>query len=475
MPDETRIENFGRNVVFSPRHIYAPKAEADLLLILEQHEDDSFRVGGSLHAWSEAAKTDSVFIDLKHLNDISVDSVDDMQIVTVGGGCTIHRLLHELRVRYDLTMPALGLIDKQTIAGAISTGTHGSGRHSLSHYVRSVRVASFDRETGHAVVTTILEGKQLRAARCSLGCMGIILSVCFEVRPTYNVEEVAIRVPSVREAIALEPEYPLQQFYLIPWSWEIFTHSRRESNSKRSWQASIYRWHWLFGIDIGIHLIVCFLSRTLQNPRITKFFYRHILKRLLITRWSVVDRSDKVLTMAHDLFRHIEIELFVSSDELEATMEYTQCLLGFLGGERNDLPEMWTSKLETEALLEPLQSLHGTYTHHYPICVRKVLPDDTLISMASGDEPRYALSFISYHRVNERDPFFAFAEFLAYSTSALFSARPHWGKVCPLDDHALDSLYPGLLPFRAACQEQDPSGRFASSWAKSHLGVGRSE
>lgn len=475
MPDQTCIENFGGNVEFSPAHIYVPNSEAELLQILDKHSRESFRVGGSLHAWSEAAKTDGVFIDLKNLRDVSVESIEGRRIVSVGGGCTVHNLLLELRINFNLTMPTVGLIDKQTIAGAISTGTHGSGRHSLSHYVRSVRIAIFDQTTGRSCIQTIEAGPALRAARCSLGCMGIIVSVSFEVRPTYNVEEVAKRVPSVKAAMDLEDEYPLQQFYLLPWSWQLFTHSRRESESRRSWHAPIYRWHWLIAIDIGLHLVICLLSRTLRNASITKLFYRHVMNRVLMTNWRVVDRSDQVLTMEHALFRHIEIEIFVTEDKLESTVDFVKCLLVVLGGETNQLPERWAKQLEAVDLLEPVLSLYATYTHHYPICIRKVLPDDTSISMASGSVPRYALSFISYARARDRHGFCAFADLLAYSTAELFSARPHWGKVCPLDNQTLNSLYNELPEFRESCQERDPGGQFANHWTQSHLQLGPSE
>ena len=469
MPDPTRIENFGRNVKFSPAQIFAPKSETELLQILDKHPNESFRVGGSLHAWSELAKTDCVFIDLRNISDVSVESVDGRQIASVGGGCTVHNLLRELRTNYDLTMPTVGLIDKQTIAGAISTGTHGSGRHSLSHYVRSIRIAMFDQTTGRSTIQTIDGGTALRAARCSLGCMGVIVSVSFEVRPTYNIEEVSKRVPSVRAAIDLEADYPLQQFYLLPWSWQLFTHSRRESEADRSWHAPIYRWHWLLGIDIGLHLLICLMSRTLRNASITKFFYRHVMNRLLMTNWRVVDRSDKALTMEHALFRHIEIEIFVIADKLEETVDFVQCLLKLLGGETNQLPQRWADQLEAVDLLEPVLSLHATYAHHYPICIRKVLPDDTSISMASGAVPRYALSFISYARPHDRSSFHAFADLLAYSTAELLSARPHWGKVCPLDNETLNSLYEDLPEFRRSCRERDPSGQFANQWTQNHL------
>ena len=81
-------------------------------------------------------------------------------LTTVGGGCTIRRFVKLLN-KHDLATPSVGLITSQTIAGAISTGIHGSGCQSLSHYIKSVRLAVIDTETGQAVVRTYDRGPEL--------------------------------------------------------------------------------------------------------------------------------------------------------------------------------------------------------------------------------------------------------------------------------------------------------------------------
>ena len=87
-----------------------------------------------------------------------------------------------------MTLPTIGTVTRQTIAGAISTATHGSGRSSLSHYVRAVRVAAYDAG-GRPWVYEWRSGPDLRAARCGLGCTGIILSVTIECVPVHDVAE----------------------------------------------------------------------------------------------------------------------------------------------------------------------------------------------------------------------------------------------------------------------------------------------
>jgi len=63
----------------------------------------------------------------------------DRRLFSVGADCQLERLLSELQRLKQWTLPSLGLIAEQTVAGAVSTGTYGSGRNSLSQYVVSVR------------------------------------------------------------------------------------------------------------------------------------------------------------------------------------------------------------------------------------------------------------------------------------------------------------------------------------------------
>ena len=114
----------------------------------------------------------------------------------------------------------------------------------------------------------------------------------------------------------------------------------------------------------------------------------------------------------------------------------------------------------------------GAYTHHYPVCIRKVLPDDTLISPASeGPEAWYAVSLISYAPPSERKGFEAFAKIFAESFARLFGGRPHWGKHCPLTFPEIDQLYPRLSEFREICDRADPEGRFRNEFVCSRLGL----
>jgi FAD/FMN-containing dehydrogenase len=181
-------KNFGRNHVLKPSSAYTPADEQEVLQILDKHRGQRIRAVGSLHSWSDAILGGDVLLNLRRFNTVQLQSDGDQFVATVGAGCQIKRLLKEL-ARDGATLHSLGLITEQTIAGAISTGTHGSGRHSMSHYVEEVRLARYDDSTGQAFIEEINAGESLQAARCSLGSLGIILSVKLRCRAQYNVQE----------------------------------------------------------------------------------------------------------------------------------------------------------------------------------------------------------------------------------------------------------------------------------------------
>lgn len=480
------ITNFGGNVSFTPRHIYQPRSEAEVLEILGKHRGQRIHASGSLHAWSEAAKSDEVYLTLQHLSSVEVTQDDAGSLATIGAGCQIKRALAELD-KQGLTLPSVGLISEQTIAGATATGTHGSGKHCLSQYLETVRIAHYDA-AGEPCITTITGslpgvtgslpglpgGNDLAAARCSLGCLGIIVAVTVRPRPQYFVEECLALYPDLSSVLAQEIDWPLQQFYFIPWLGRYLGQHRREvarqgtpGKTTRSWIAGLYRLYWFWTIDLGLHVILRLIVQIFRSPAAAKFFYRRLAMTTVLRGWHVIDKSQDQLIIEHELFRHIEMELFVRRDELAVALDFLrQAFIEFDGGQGFD--EETRAGLAQFDLLEELDAQRERYTHHYAVCVRRVLADDTLISAASGgEEDFYALSLISYALPTERAGFFSFCHFVARAMARLFRARCHWGKYCPSSPAEIAELYPRLPEFVAVCEQFDPERRFANDWLTS--------
>ena len=214
-----------------------------------------------------------------------------------------------------------------------------------------------------------------------------------------------------------------------------------------------------------MHLLLILATRWLASTSLVKFLFRSVIPKAVIRGWKVTDESSAMLVMEHELFRHIETEIFVQARYLPAALEHVRKVLTVAA----DIPETQNSRSTvTIAETEALDALRGTYCHHYPICVRRVLADDTFISMAAGEGTFwYAISLISYARTTERQGFQLVASYLTKTMADKFQARPHWGKWCPLQPRHLVSLYPHFQAFREACQSRDPAGVFRNSWFSS--------
>jgi hypothetical protein len=105
-----------------------------------------------------------VCLELSRMTSVEPFVKDGRHFVRVGAGCTLQTLLDKLHAATDQTLPTFGAVKKQTIAGAISTGTHGSGLQSLSHFVTNVRIAGASLEPPRRSTTTL--GQALSPAGC---------------------------------------------------------------------------------------------------------------------------------------------------------------------------------------------------------------------------------------------------------------------------------------------------------------------
>ena len=461
------IVNFGQNIRFSPAEYYEPKTEVELLTILRSHNSGTVRVVGSLHSWSETFVSDEVLINLRHFNAVEVHADRGEWVVTVGGGCQVKDLLAQLQTQ-GLTLPSVGLVTEQTIAGATATGTHGSGKSSLSNYLKSVRIACFRDGTDEPALVDVSEGDELRAARCSLGCLGVVVSVELPCIPEYRIRECARFARTIEEALSSESHAPLQQFYLFPHLWRYGIHERTVVEQPVSWSAPLYRLYWWLGLDIGLHLLIKLFAAVLKSRMLIRGLFRYLLPWFVFPWWKVVDRSDRILVMEHELFRHLELEAFVSQEHVTEAARFLETVVKQADGTAVTLSNDMTNRLRDAGLLDEFAALQGVFTHHYPICFRRILRDETLVSMASGNSACwYSISFITY--VQPREPFYQMAQFIAKATVALFAGRIHWGKWFPLDRDAVEQMYPEVETFSQDLPILRPQRRLSKSFCGASL------
>jgi FAD/FMN-containing dehydrogenase len=157
------------------------------------------------------------------------------------------------------------------------------------------------------------------------------------------------------------------------------------------------------------------------------------------------------------------MEIFVPRSQVVAASHFVTDILKLADQPQHQLTPITVAALKQIGWWEAAQQLRGRFTHHYPICFRRVQPDETMLSVTAGaDEDWYAISLISY--TNPRDDFQAVAQFLAHTMFQLFQARLHWGKWFPFTSKEVAQLYPRLDEFKQIADRLDPHGVFRNQF-----------
>jgi hypothetical protein len=465
--------NFGGNQTWRSR-CYQPGSEQEVLDILQRHSHGHVRPVGAKHSWSDVAACGDVSLDMALFNHLHVYETNGAQVVRVGAGCRLQDLLARLHATSDRTLPTLGAITRQTISGAIATGTHGSGRPSLSHFVVGVRLAAYDPSTGQPKVFEYRDGDALKAARCGLGCRGVVLAVDLRTVPKYTVEETVVRHTSLAHVLSRYHDYALTQFLLMPYHWDYVAFERKPLAGRRlslseSLKALLFRLYYTVWVDVLFHLT---LKGSLMAGSWAVKTFLTLGPHSLITGVQRVDDAAQVLTTGHHYFRHEEMEVFVAESRLGEAVEVLRCATEVFAGQARLVPTAMETKLRALGLYDELLRQRGTYTQHYPFFFRRVLPEDTLISMASSaEEPFYSISVFTYHKPGKRQEYYTYCSWLARCLTGLVGGRLHWGKHFPLGVAETAPVYPQLETFKQVCRHTDPRGVFRNGYTERVLGL----
>lgn len=169
---------------FHPRSVVRPTTESEIVQILQSAATQGLTVRtiGSLHSYAPIFSTEGICIVLDRYNrPIRIEG----NLVTVQAGMEIAEL-NELLAKHNLALPIVGAIDKQTVSGAIATGTHGGSLHhpSLSGYVHRLRLIRAD---GSVLDLDSSQG-MFQAAVVSMGLLGIISTVTFRCVPAFTLQ-----------------------------------------------------------------------------------------------------------------------------------------------------------------------------------------------------------------------------------------------------------------------------------------------
>ena len=213
--------NWSGSVTSSPAAIRHPASLDEIIAIVREcHERGcGLRVIGAGHSFTPLAWTDGVLISLDRYT--GLEHVDQAAAqATIRAGTQIKALGEQL-FAHGLAQANLGDIDVQSIAGAISTGTHGSGATlgSLSTQVVGLTLIT---AAGELIECSETHNRKIfKAAQVALGALGIITSVTLQLLPAYRLDY-TWRRETLDECLTHVEDYRREnrnfEFFWLPYS-----------------------------------------------------------------------------------------------------------------------------------------------------------------------------------------------------------------------------------------------------------------
>jgi FAD-linked oxidoreductase len=429
--------NWGGNVAARPARVVAPASVEELSAAVRKAAEDGLKVKavGSGHSFTAIAATDGVLIRPQLLSGIRhIDR--EAGTVTVGAGTQLKRLNMAL-AREGLSLTNMGDIMEQTVSGATSTGTHGTGRESGSI---AAQITALELVTADGSVLTCSEkGTEeeravFAAARIGLGALGIVTAITFAVEPVFLLTAREEPMPFDRvlaEFDELWAENEHFEFYWFPHTDSTNTKRNNRSAGPEQPVGQLAGWFEDEFLSNGVFQVAQWVGRAAPAavPTIAQISSKALSAR------TYTDIPYKVFTSPRRV-RFMEMEYAVPRGAVTETLR------------------------ELKAMVD-----RSGLRVSFPVEVRTAPADDITLSTASGRDSAY----IAVHM-------FKGTPYQAYFTAAerIFTAhegRPHWGKVHTRDAEYFARVYPRFGEFTALRDRLDPDRLFQNDYLRRVLGA----
>jgi FAD-linked oxidoreductase len=429
-------QNWGRSEKVRPARVERP-ASADAVqraVAAAVRQGMRLKAIGAGHSFTGIAVAPGVQLELGDLR--GVIAVDEARArVTLAAGTNLYQLPELLRP-YGLALQNMGDIDRQTIAGATSTGTHGTGGRFGG---LATQIVALTLVTGTGEVLTVSETENselLPAARLGLGALGVIVDITIQCVPAFLLEAVERPEPldatleTYLERSATADHF---EFYWFPHTETALTktNTRLPVEAGRKPLGAVGRWFDDELLANGVYRGVCAVGTAV--PAIVPPFSR-LAQRLTGNR-DFTDHSPRVF-VTNRTVRFREMEYAIPREAVPDALR------------------------EVYALIE-----RRGWRISFPIEVRSAAADDNWLSTAHGRETGY-IAVHRYFRENPEQYFRAVEEIMM-----THDGRPHWGKMHYRDAESLRATYPRFDDFLAVRDRLDPERTFAHAYLTRVLGA----
>ncbi len=400
-------------------------------VVAARHQNLTVKMPGSGHSFCDIALTDGLLLRPDGLRGIVAVDRDALTVTALAG--TTLRELNIALERLGLSLHNMGDIENQTLAGAISTGTHGTGgqRSSISAQVSGLELVT---GSGELIRATAEENPDvLEVARVGLGALGILTSVTFDVEPMFTLEahEAPMRW---EEALDRFEELSTQnQHFEMFW----FPHTERlltkQNNRTLDPPEPLSRWrHWLD--DEFLSNRAFGWANRLGNGR------PRLIRR-------INDISGRAL--GERRYSDVPHRVFTSERRVRfREMEYA---------------------VPRESAVEVLRAVRrriedSDWAISFPVEIRACRADDVPLSMCHDRDSLYIACHVNA-QTDHTDYFQGVEEIFRD-----YDGRPHWGKLHGRTAADLEPVYPRWTDFAAMRERLDPDRVFTNPYLERVLG-----
>ena len=290
--------NWARTQRCEPAAIERPASRAELAAVLAR-APGPVRVAGAGHSFTAAVLTSGTLLSLDRMARV-LDA--DGPLVRVEAGMSLHRLSRELHLR-GLALPNLGDIDVQSVAGALATGTHGTGARLPN---LSAQVERLELVLGDGSEIELTEGDLLRAARVGLGALGVVAAVTLRCVPSFRLRGVDAPEPLEDVLASLDERADAAdhfEFWTFPHSPLALTRTNTRTEAPR--EAPGRSREWLEDVLVDNHVFAVFNRAARRFPRAIPLLNRTASRAA--SRRERVDWSFRVFASPR-LVRFVEME-----------------------------------------------------------------------------------------------------------------------------------------------------------------------
>lgn len=428
-------QNWARSASVRPVRVERPRSPEGVqrAVIAAVHHGLTVKAVGAGHSFTGIAVAPGVLLELDDMQGlVSADAATGR--VTLLAGTRLHRI-PVLLAPFGLAMENLGDIDRQSISGAISTGTHGTGAGYGGLATQVVGLTIITAAGEFLRIDEQQNSELLPAAALGLGALGIIVEVTLQCVPRFVMHAVDEPLPLEDVLDQLESHVSASdhfEFYWFPHTDVALTkrQSRLPESAVRKPLPVVGKWIDETLLSNGVYRLVCAAGQLV--PAVTPPFSRLAVK--LTGDREYTDLSNRVLTQSRTV-RFREMEYAIPAENVVPAFRAVQALIERQG---------W--RIE------------------FPVEVRFAAEDDRWLSTAHGR----ASAYIAVHRYWRADPTEYFGAVEAIMRE--HGGRPHWGKLHTQSAETLRERYPRFDDFLAVRDRLDPERRFGNRYLERVLG-----